>query len=409
MLWDGIKITTANEFTKFSDMKKRFYAGDGIFPLIFVISFFVLGSAPSAKTVAANSMVGMQEDSIQSHEFTPAFELKIGGEGFYSIEPATGNGFGGIAAIMVDMDASIHEHLDFFAAFHFDSALWDDFLNKPRLQREGLPPEHRIDLTVEEFFLSWIPMGEILEIMAGRRFSGFSYANRLHLADFQFNMKPRIFTTYWGDNHGLALDGISLRVTLPNDGFSTSFMVEAAKSAYGGDQTVMTSVLDAGFSAGNLDIGLRGFGYFDHQTFCHPLLNYCNEDISSQLTLDEGFALNAFGGGTNLLWKTGGRKSVFFQAEWIGRRIMSNFLYGGYAFAKLVHSEKVSSSFMVQQLEMPDFLGEEPNGRIERSYNPGISYFPMEKHRFRLEYHYSDNSIYYRNMLLFKYTFFLDF
>ncbi len=391
-------------------MKKRSLCADGGFSLLFFIApFLVVANVFSANAFAADSQGDIEEDSIQNIEFSPALELKIGGEGFYSMDPTTGNGFGGIAAIMVDIDASIHEHLVFFGAFHFDSALWDDFLNMPHLQREGLLPAYRIDLTVEEFFLTWTPMGEILEIMAGRRFSGISYANRLHLADFRFNMKPRIFTSYWGDNHGLALDGISLKLSPALGGFSSSFMIEAAKSAYGGDRAVISSVIDVGFTAGGLDVGLKGFGYFDHQTFCHPFLNYCNEENFSQLNLNEGFSLNAFGGGANLMWKTAGKRSVFFQAEWAGRRIMSSFLYGGYALVELVHSEKISSSLMVQQLEMPEFAAEELKGVIERSYTFGVSYFPQERHRLRLEYHHSDNSIYYRNMLLCKYTFFLPF
>ncbi len=337
------------------------------------------------------------------------FELEIGGETFYTFSPESNKGIGGLAAIMVDMDVQIGERLFLFGAFHFDSSIWHDYLNKPSLLREA-QPDYDIELEVEEFFITWSPAMIPLEITAGRMFSVVSYANQLHLADFQFNMKPRIFTAYWGDNHGVALDGASVKWYRETDRNRVAFLAEAAKNGYDDEYRVFTTTLDMALNIGSIDWGLRGFGYFDHQANDHPFLKQLGGDNAFAPELEEGMGLNAWGGGTNILWKTPGNRSLFFQTEWVNRKINDHFLTGGYAFVVLEHSDKFSSSLMYQQLEIPDFqTGGGMDIVNERAYTVGLSYFPVYDHRLRIEYNHFSNSSFYDSMLLAKWTFFINF
>ena len=342
--------------------------------------------------------------------FNPFLEIELGGETYYKYSPEPGDGIGGLAAIMVDLDGQLSERLTFFGAFHFDSSVWHDFLNKPAFVRKE-NPDYDIELEVEEFFITWKPEAADLEFTAGRMFSVVSYANQLHLADFQFNMKPRIFTEYWGDNHGLALDGASVKWFHEGGRSRTAFLVEAAKNGYQSEYTVLTSTLDFAFDMGNLDMGLRGFGYFDHQGNDHPLLNNISGShvsVADAVELNNGLGMNAWGGGANLLWYTPGDRSVFFQTEWVNRKFANDELIGGYAFLILNHTNKISSSIMYQQLELPDFGSQLVDVTNEKVYTVGLSYIPIYNHRLRLEYNHFSDSSFYDNMLLAKWTFFLE-
>ncbi len=340
----------------------------------------------------------------------PFLIIELGGETYYKYSPEPGDGIGGLAAIMVDLDGQLSERLTFFGAFHFDSAVWHDFLNKPAFVRKA-DPDYDIELEVEEFFITWKPEATNLEFTAGRMFSVVSYANQLHLADFQFNMKPRIFTEYWGDNHGLALDGGSVKWFHDTGRSRTALLVEAAKNGYQSSHTVLTTTLDFAFNVGDFDMGIRGFGYFDHQENDHPFLKYVpssHVSVADAVELNNGLGMNAWGGGANLLWYTPGDRSVFFQTEWVNRKLANESFFGGYAFLILNHTNKISSSIMYQQLELPDFGSQMVDDTNERVYTVGLSYIPIYNHRLRLEYNHFSESSFYDNMLLAKWTFFLE-
>jgi len=337
----------------------------------------------------------------------PFLEVELGGETYYKYSHESGDGIGGLAAIMVDLDGQLSDRLTFFGALHFDSSVWHDYLNQPaRIRKEN--PDYDIELEVEEFFITWKPEFASMEFTAGRMFSVVSYANQLHLADFQFNMKPRIFTEYWGDNHGLAMDGASLKWFRDAGRTRTALLFEAAKTGYDSEHTVFTSTVDFAFDMGNFDMGVRGFGYFDHQENDHPLIKYMPANGLWNETLNEGMGLNAWGGGVNALWDTPGERTVFFQTEWVNRKISDDNLFGGYAFLILDHNDKFSSSIMYQQLELPDFENPVKGFKKEKVYTIGFSYFPIYNHRLRLEYNHFSNSDFYDNMVLAKWTFFID-
>ncbi len=349
-------------------------------------------------------------DRDRSSESYPFLIMEMGGETYSKYSPEAGDGIGGLAGIMVDLDGNLSEQMTFFGALHFDSSLWHDFLNKPAYIRKE-NSNNEIGMEVEEFFITWKPDIANLEFTAGRMFSVISYANQLHMSDFQFNMKPRIFTEYWGDNHGLALDGGSIKWQYDAGRTRTAFLVEAARNGYQSEHTMLTSTVDFAFDMGNVDMGLRGFGYFDHQANDHPFFNNIpasDAPFVDAVELNDGLGMNAWGGGANFLWDRPGDRSVFFQTEWVNRKFANDNFFGGYAFLVLNHTDKISSSIMYQQLELPDFESGAINVTEEQVYTVGLTYLPVYNHRLRLEYnHFTDNS-FYDNMLLAKWTFFIE-
>ncbi len=339
----------------------------------------------------------------------PEFHIELGAETFYGFDQGAGSGLGGLAAIMIDMEGSIHERVSVFSAFHFDSSVWHDFMNKVEGDRQDLAFGYDIELEVEEFFITWEAIPGALDITAGRMFSVLSYANQLHLADFQFNMKPRIFTDYWGDNHGFALDGLSAKLYYQHGRLDASLITEAAKNGYESESLSATGVLDAAINLNGLNLGLRGFGYMDHQHDDHPFLYRFSHFGDVDYAFKEGLQLNAYGGGVNALWDTSPFfNSVFLQAEGVQRAFGDDTYAGGYAFVIFSHSERLETSFMYQQLEVPAWDNATILRDTEKAYIAGLSFFPWYNHRIRLEYHTYDNSMFYDNMLLLKYTFFTD-
>ena len=336
---------------------------------------------------------------------TPTTNLEVGAEFFGHYNTQANEGMGGLAAIMIDLDVKLNERFSLFGAFHFDSSPWHDFLNETLEQRQHTPLAYDIKLEVEEFFADWIIIPERLKIRAGRRFSRYSYANQLHLADFEFNMKPRIYTSYWGNNHGMAIDGLSLKVKGSSGIANAALFMEAAKNGVASEQTLFTTVLDTHFDFRYFDLGVRGFTYFDHQNETHPLFIYLDETQTSLIPLNDQLGLNAWGGSTQWFFDLSDKKSLLLQAEWINRRMGDDFYPGMYAFVQLVHSERFLTSVMYQQLDIPVIKNNQITSQTEQVYTFGISYFPIEWHRLRLEYSHFSNSLHHRNMILLKYTF----
>ena len=365
---------------------------------VFLISPYVTGSQPLQ--VQQNPLGTL----IPQDETLPSFFVEMGGESFYKYGLDSKKGILGLSAIMIDAGGNISPRLSFFSAFHFDSSPWQDLINHPMGERESEP---QLELAVEEFFMNWLAIPEILTVSAGRRFSRISYANQLHLSDFQFNMKPRVFTEYFGENHGLALDGIRLKYHPQIGAVQASLQGEAAKGGYASEQLVLTAILDLGWQRGSFDFGWRAFGYFDHQENNHPLMKYLPADKDLSF-LQQGLDLNAWGAGLNIVWAPMEAPRAFFQAEWFNRSFSDQNLKGGYAMAEWVHSPMISSIYMVQQLQIPDFSPTQMNTLTEKALTLGISVKPIESHRINFEYSQFSNSSFYNKMLLAKWSFMVN-
>ncbi len=353
---------------------------------------------------------GLRADSLDhdgdAGSNNPSIVIELGAETFMHHDFSANAMIGGLAAIMIDIDGHLNDSFSFFGAFHFDTSPWHDFLNEPFDHRQDAGFAYDVELEVEEFFVDWDILPEHLELRAGRRFSRFSYANQLHLADFQFNMKPRIFTSYWGNNHGLAIDGLSLSLSGEAGPAKAVFFAEAAKNGLASAHTMITTVLDTRFDLGGLDLGVRGFAYFDHQTENHPLLFGIDETRFDLINLHSGLGLNAWGMGVSSLWDLHNGKALLLQSEWVNRKLGDDFLLGMYAFLQFDFSEKLSASAMYQQLEMPVLSNDRLITEKEQAYTLGVSWFPLPEHRLRLEYNHFNNSAFYNKMILLKYTFF---
>ncbi len=347
------------------------------------------------------------EFSLFAGSTFPAFEIEIGGESFFMFEQADKRGLGGLSAIMVDLDGKLSDRIHLFAAFHFDSSVWHDFLNLPMDIRRNDASAYDVELEVEEFFLTYTSPLSKLEISVGRMFSVISYANQLHLADFQFNMKPRIFSEYWGSNHGLALDGGSVKWSVGQGPFRASLVAEAAKNSYETEAMVMTSVLDLVWKNEKVMAGLRGFGYFDHEHAGHPLLAWLPDFPEIELSDHGKPGLNAFGAGMNAAWALTPGNYVFLQAEWMNRTLSGMNFNGGYAFILWPFGEKFEGSLMYQQLERPVISETQLSFIEEKAYTFGLSYFPLINHRLRLEYAIFNDSHFYENMFTAKWTFYV--
>jgi len=351
----------------------------------------------------------LADDTGEEAEDNPGFLIELGGELFYGYDTDSQEGLGGLAAIMIDMEGRLNKRVSMFGAFHFDSSVWHDFMNRFADDRTDLALGHDVELEVEEFFVTFEALPGLLDLTGGRMFSVLSYANQLHLADFQFNMKPRIFTDYWGDNHGYAVDGLSAKLYREMTDVDISFIVEAAKGGHESEHLSLTGIADAVITNNQVSLGLRAFAFMDHQYQHHPMLYYLQTHPGVEWPMQEGFQVNAYGGGMNMLWDTPVFESLFLQTEWLERKWGDLLFTGGYAFAILSHSDRLESSFMYQQLQVPGFFShEEIRKTTERAYTAGISFYPWSDHRLRLEYSTYDNSMFYDNMLLLKYTFFVD-
>jgi hypothetical protein len=380
-----------------------------VFLSLLVISILPLNrlcaNLPGTLEIKQPSEIFAGENDAESTYFSqPAFAIEVGAESFFHHDFRSNETLGGLAAIMIDMDARISQRFSFFGAFHFDTSPWYDFMNQPFIERQDAYFAYDIDLHVEEFYLTWAVVPERFELSAGRRFSMISYANQLHLADFQFNTKPRIFTEYWGDNHGMALDGIGLKWTVGHDNFSTSFLFEAAKNGYSADHTIAIGIVDARLELSALELGIRGFTYFDHQTENHPLFHYVPGQTEWFL-MDDGFSMNATGGGLNAYLPLNNNRSLLFQSEILNRKMAADNYFGMYGFLIFNYSTSIAGSVMYQQLDIPLLTEGFSDRTREHSVTLGVSYFPAPDHRVRIEYGHFSNSNFYRSMLLAKWTF----
>jgi hypothetical protein len=106
-----------------------------------------------------------------------------------------------------------------------------------------------------------------------------------------------------------------------------------------------------------LEIGGRGFGYFDHQT------------------------------------------------EVVSRRMAGDDYFGMFGFVLFNFSEVIAGSAMYQQLALPVIKEGIPERIIEHAMTLGLSYYPFPGHRIRFEYSDFTNSSFYKRMLIAKWTF----
>ncbi|TCO09772.1 hypothetical protein [Natronoflexus pectinivorans] len=336
----------------------------------------------------------------------PQVDLEIGGELFAKQTTESGNYMMGVAAVMIDIDLVFNEKVSLFGAFHFDSSPWHDLLNETRQTRMTESSPYDIELEVEEFYLTWNAT-RFLTVTAGRWFSRISPVNQLHLADFQFNMKPRIFTSYWGSNHGMAIDGIGTKLHYSTDNSELALKTEFAKNGIEKENTLFTNTLSYKHTNERTTINPRIFGYWEHQTTNHPFLALQDEENFKMRELRTGLKKNGWGGSLTISHNIRSNQSLLFTTEWMNRKYGSSNYPGAYAFLVYSPSENWSASIMYQQLKLP--LATDGVGTInEKSIISGISWFPYTNHRLRLEYQHYGEKIYHENMLLMKYTFIFD-
>ncbi len=371
------------------------------------IFFWMLIFVVTPSLASSNEGPDQQLTQAESQEGgNPIFQFEVGGESFLKYGREAGSPMGGLSAIMVDMEGRMNSRFSFFGAFHFDSSVWHDFLNLPKEERRQGNGNPEVGLEVEEFFVTL--HGKHFELTAGRMFSVLGYANQLHLADFQFITKPRMFTEYWGDNHGYSFDGVGLKWMTQWGGSRVSLFLEAAKNGIADENLMMNVVADFGQNVGELALGFRAFSHMNHQSDQDPLwhrapLDYQTLYVPSAPTLTS----NAFGASMNAFYQLGGQRSVFLQSEWMQRKMGDHGFSGGYAFLIFEHNARLSSSVMAQQLQIPCFTEDGMNTVDEKALTFGLSYFPLNNHRFRLEYSRHSNSDFYDNMFVAKWTFYL--
>lgn len=377
--------------------------------LVIHLSGLMVLQAGSSVTFESSGLVGDSFYVDEDERITrtdPSFLIEVGAESFLYSGQRSSEVTGGLAAIMIDLDGRLSDRFSFFGAFHFDTSPWHAFLNQPMHERKDASFAYDIDLEVEEFFLTWLVVPGRLALSMGRRFSRVSHVNQLHLADFQFNTKPRVYTEYWGNNHGLALDGIGLTWLHETDRFAGSLTLEAAKNGHLSEQTTATAILDAQYDLGPMVLGIRGFSYFDYETEDHPLFHHFQDD--DLLLNDTRIGMNAAGGSLFMSMPLINNRSLLFQSKVLNRKMAGHNFLGMYGFLILSFSESIAGSIMFQQLELPAFHDSIQGHYHERGITLGLSYFPVPEHRIRLEFSKFENSSFYTDMLLLKWTFYVS-
>jgi hypothetical protein len=333
-------------------------------------------------------------------------DFDLTGETFFAFDYRTRKGLGGLAHIMFDIDIHLTDIISVTGAFHFDTSPWQNFLNKPAAYRqENKVLAYDIKIEAEEFFIKLSQPIKNFDVYVGRMFSYISYANQLHVNDFQYNIKPRIFTDYWGNNHGFSLDGLRARLFTGRNNIVASLFIEAAKAGEYSENKVITAIADATFDLGTLQIGLRGFSYFDHQTSNHPMLRYLPLNQVERFNLRDEFGLNSHGIGFRAKWHGKLSEPVLFQTEWMNRRVSKDFYSGGYAFLIIPLKEKLMGSIMFQQLENAVLYDDDSYSNKEKAATLGLWYLPITDHRLRLEHSRYFNSLFYRSLTTIKWTF----
>ncbi|MFO7978107.1 MAG: hypothetical protein R6U64_05555 [Bacteroidales bacterium] len=341
------------------------------------------------------------EDSIKSSR---GLFLELNAETFLKQGVSSGRNYMGLAAIMLEVEGSLHRKFSFSGALGFDSSLWQDFLNTPAALRYQPTSQTELTPAVEEFLISWIADPDHFSVSAGRMLSGINYAGNHRSADSYFNYNPRIFTEYWGDNGGLALDGIRGQWQQQTDEFTGSLTVEAAKNGYHSEQFILTTIIDLNLQAESLEIGTRWFGYFDHQEHEHPFLKWNTTDHSGTFVC-EGFGFNAWGAAINASWRKEASEKAILQLQLMNRKLGDSFVRGGYASLVYNLTPRLSNTLMLQHLERPVFQEASLKVKEERGITLGMAYMPLPGHRLCLEYNYFANSSFYADMIVAKWSF----
>lgn len=335
--------------------------------------------------------------------FRPSVGLDVGGELFYKYGLHSNRHFGGLAAIMIDVDYNISRNITGFGAFHFDSSPFYDFMNRSFQTEDSEHPD--IELHVEEFFVEWTPV-TFFRLKAGRRYSRFSQVNQLHLADFQFSTKPRILTAYMGDNHGLALDGVSMQWLLHSGSSTFWWLTELEKTGFSGEDLSFTTVLNWRLAIGSSNLMVRTYGFFDHQQRPdNRLFNSFAPDEYALLPLDSVIGLNAWGGSVRFEALQSSGRPLILHAELMNRRVSDRYFTGGFAFVHYGFAERWIANMMYQQLDVPFIADSDLDFVTERSLTLGLSFIATPDQRIRLEYSYFHDSPFFDDMLLLKYTF----
>ncbi len=333
-------------------------------------------------------------------------QLDLGGEFFAQQSLQNNESLIGLAAIMVDVDLYLNEKLTGFAAFHFDSSPWHSFLNRSYNYNET--DEYDISLHVEEFHMQW-QATKIISLKVGRRYAGISAVNAMHLADFDFSTKPRIFTMYYGDNHGLAIDGLSLKLEQSFGNSNISLENEWGKNSIHRNTGQLSSTLRYQYENDKNIIDARIYGYFDYQNAPeNKLLNLFDAADYYSLQPSNAFEMNAKGASLSYNYILSDQKNLLLHAELMTREIGKKSYMGGFAYLQAQFSEKWNASIMYQELKVPFFENSLLNAYTERITTLGISYEPNENQRIRLEYSNTNNNPFYDNMLLLKYRVYVN-
>ncbi len=335
----------------------------------------------------------------------PQLFVEIGGETFYSFQAGNNNLYGGLAAIMIDMELLVNRQFTLFSAFHFDSDKWHALLNPSLGTDPGDIDPGGIGLEVEEFFLKWAPGNSGFNLSAGKMLARIGFANQVHLSDFEFAIKPRVFSEYWGDNHGVYTEGLRASYLVQTGVLDLGFRLEASKTDLSETAMEVIPSMDLGLSIGNTNLGLKAFAKFDHQTEAHSFWNRLTADAHQAFIMEDGGGFNSFGGGLSIFHEYDAEKNLHFQTEWISRRFASQQYLGGYAFLKYTPSSSFRYGIMFQDLQLPALSQSGVVMENETSLVGNISYFPNDSQRIMVEYSHFPNSLFYGSMIMLKWTF----
>jgi len=371
-----------------------------LFIIIMTSNIFTLSAEGFSEEPGRRDTVAMSDTA---NPVQRSLDVDVGAELFAKYAFPDGGTMAGIGAIMVDADLRISPSVTGFGAFRFDGRSWYNYLNRGRLGDYKQEAEYAFH--VEEFFVLWQPI-PLLEIKAGRRYSRISPANQLHLADFEFNAKPRIFTAYMGENYGLGVDGISMQWNLEREKNHLYWLTEASKNSMNQRDLMITSSL--GYIRKGLQhtISLRGFIIADHESWRgHRLLGAIHPLDYAKLYLIDEMDINTWGTSLVVDRALGNGRSLRLQGEYISQQIGGNWFRGGYAFLHYHFRPKWQVNLMYQALEVPElhpkYLLFTHNN--EQIITAGFAWLPNQDQRIRIEYTPYFNLDYY--VLLFKYTF----
>ncbi len=363
---------------------------------IFTLAFFLLMGISLAHS-DNNRVKGNEEKTL------PGIEMDFGLELFAKKEFEKCPFRVGLAAFMIDLGVKASDKFWGFAALHFDSKNWHSFLNRSFEAKES-DGDFGIELHLEELFVAWNPLKR-LEIKAGRRYSRISRANSLHLSEFEFNTKPRVLTKFFGDNHGLAIDGICGQMDFEFGGATINILSEIGRNNREASGLIISNSIEAVFENKNSTLGLKGFTIFDKQQNENPWFsNNIPKEYHNQLNLTEGVNLNSFGLIINYSTKISKGLSLQISAEGLTRKLGNKNFYGGFGFTHFKFNNKFAGGIMLQDVNFPHFEYGSLNSIREKATTLGLSWYPDTNKRLNLEWSTFSNSPFYNNMVLMKYT-----